>query len=1442
MFKKLNHKIFNLIIMIIISIVLLAIPNVCKATEYFSIDSPYLLADQSTTTDSTQSGFQTLAPVETDYLPEEDPDEEKSVNDTLFSSVNRSSFTREIKKNVAQWYYIFRYIAIAIMLVLLIILAIKMAITSIAEQKALYKRMLVDWVVCFILLFFIHYFMIFVLYINESIIDLVKSVSIANSTNGEYSLYETVRSRAYDFKFTVGLTGAILYMNLVWFTCKFVYIYAKRFITMIILTVIAPVIVLFYSLKKVLTGSSKVLTKWMEEYALNVLLQAIHALLYAVFVGIALKLTESSLIGIIISLIILNFMSKADKIFREIFKFSDGSALADENSEAQMSDLVDTAKNAALLGVAAKNLKNMPGVSAVNKAAGAVAKNVVAKPLIHTASALTNSTPGQFIGDKASKASESFSKWRNNRYDKKIADYGNRIKSISEQLKNDGSTMTDEQKLKFAKNLKNYSKEHMKANRKKSNYNARRNMFKRLGQVLDPDTYMEYVYDDAEYDENGNIIKDRQIKKNIFGNYKRRVIKNKKIYNSQTGKYETIESLSTVFKDAKKKVFDLTDEDKAVLNEAKELAKNGLLGVGGMMIGMSAIADNPALGFALLASGISRTKKISTRNKKGFKVTRKARRALRKAAKQEKKEYTFKAFSTSALLNIDQIIRELAKTDPDVGRLNYLISQIENGGYKLATLPFKLTGTKGVLLNILDIQRNIAEQHKKDINDYERDVSVELMKSITGDVISQHNTVYQRLETYIEQEDIFELIEQREIRNCNIFTVTSAVDGTQKQFKFGTDIYSAGATTKDRINNAIINTAMKMNVYDVGKLNFRNQETKKALIAELKREGIIDKDIEESRENINEIIFGKDGSKGMIYASRKLARKDPNVVKNRVYKEITRDYMISNGVTTLSDQDKSTIRDLYTSRINTNNAKANFDTLLVSMAVGSGNSNIQNLSAQDILGLASGDTYQSRINLFKQSVEATNDYGHGNDELFYKLGAVSQGNQINLTDGFREVIEKREKELNQTINDAIVGALANNNIMDPSFLIASPTDAKSLAFKADVKNLLRFAGLQNSEDELQQIVDDKINSITSEDIESAIIRDETQRYINEEFNGDFEAFKNALQSDEDMQKEFEEKILERLKIANKDTSKEKEIDGVLDLIRGGKVSDKTIAESKNAVLNDTFVKEDEAIRLPYPEVKTNIKVDCILYSFYLPNSDEAKDCTIELCKIEADGNKGRWIQIDHVDLREDEKIIVRLVKNGKHGPALVLSYPKPISDVVTQIGKNKKQKTKDVDDVERSVMSKMKKYDSTGTAEERFGREVVTSVIDPDIEKLFRDSEKTSAVNNISTVMDSILDYRKRIEPGDSNVEEILEEAVDTFDSMVNNNANNRDEYIADANKLLDLLLQQKYAADDAEAIKIKKDKRKNKKYRQSILDEREVTSKNIANADFERLISSLNS
>lgn len=294
----------------------------------------------------------------------------------------------QIKNLVSMWYYIIRLIAIAAMLVALIIIGIKMAISTIASEKAVYKRMLVDWLVGVIILFFIHYIMIFVIFINESMVDIisesadnVNTVTLKQLSNTdeaieksdselEIDVYEAIRTRAYDAKLSNGLSGMIMYMTLVYFAIRYTLVYLKRYLTLIVLTLMGPAVGLTYALQKVLSGKSATLKTWLSEYIMNVIIQIVHALIYAIFISTALVLSMHSIAGIIVALIFMNYSLKAEALFRKIFKFGDGDSLLGHTAEAgnaeKMRQTLQTARGM-YMGAKplAKSMMNTPFAGAV---------------------------------------------------------------------------------------------------------------------------------------------------------------------------------------------------------------------------------------------------------------------------------------------------------------------------------------------------------------------------------------------------------------------------------------------------------------------------------------------------------------------------------------------------------------------------------------------------------------------------------------------------------------------------------------------------------------------------------------------------------------------------------------------------------------------------------------------------------------------------------------------------------------------------------------------------------------------------------------------------------------------------------------------------------------------------------------------------------------------
>lgn len=229
-----------------------------------------------------------------------------------------------IKNSIAKWYYVFRNVAIIGLLIVLLYIGIRMALSTAAAEKAVYKRFLKDWVVSFIIVFCIHYIMIFILNINEYLVNLM----VNSEPNREHFLYETVRTKAYELKFTSGLAGTVMYMVLVYLMIKYLFIYFKRYLTINILAIIAPIIGISYAIDKLKDGKSQSFKAWLQDFTFTTLLQSVHAILYTMFIPIALTASEENIAGIIFAFMLLNFMAKADKIVAKMFGMTGGRSLS----------------------------------------------------------------------------------------------------------------------------------------------------------------------------------------------------------------------------------------------------------------------------------------------------------------------------------------------------------------------------------------------------------------------------------------------------------------------------------------------------------------------------------------------------------------------------------------------------------------------------------------------------------------------------------------------------------------------------------------------------------------------------------------------------------------------------------------------------------------------------------------------------------------------------------------------------------------------------------------------------------------------------------------------------------------------------------------------------------------------------------------------------------
>ena len=239
-----------------------------------------------------------------------------------------------LRQNLAKWYIIIRNLSIAILLFILIYIGIRMLISSIAEQKAKYKKLLLDWIIAIAIVMFIHFFMYFIMYLNNSFVGILEEFAKTTTQNmldsSESSLYDAVRTKAYSFDLMQGTAGLVLYIILVYLFIRYLLIYFKRAIAIYLLGMLGSFMGVKYAFDKANGKKTTSLGNWIKDFSFNVLLQSIHALIYVLFMTMAVSIASTSLFGIIIAIAVLQFMIKADKMFMKIFGVNAKGGLLDD--------------------------------------------------------------------------------------------------------------------------------------------------------------------------------------------------------------------------------------------------------------------------------------------------------------------------------------------------------------------------------------------------------------------------------------------------------------------------------------------------------------------------------------------------------------------------------------------------------------------------------------------------------------------------------------------------------------------------------------------------------------------------------------------------------------------------------------------------------------------------------------------------------------------------------------------------------------------------------------------------------------------------------------------------------------------------------------------------------------------------------------------------------
>ena len=249
------------------------------------------------------------------------------VDVNFFNITNQDTVIMNIRKSVAQWFYVMRTIASAILLCILIYVGIRMAISTVASDKASYKKMLVDWVTSLALIFLIQYIMVFTLQVNSVLVQALEKIGEDTDVLNDAILnIKTLAGQLFDVN---SIAATIVYCMLVIQTIALLISYINRMLKIAFLVIISPLITLTYSIDKMGDGKAQALGMWLKEFIYTVLLQPFHCIIYLAFVSMALTLLtnttndDKQLAAAILSMLCIKFTKDGEKILGKIFNFSD---------------------------------------------------------------------------------------------------------------------------------------------------------------------------------------------------------------------------------------------------------------------------------------------------------------------------------------------------------------------------------------------------------------------------------------------------------------------------------------------------------------------------------------------------------------------------------------------------------------------------------------------------------------------------------------------------------------------------------------------------------------------------------------------------------------------------------------------------------------------------------------------------------------------------------------------------------------------------------------------------------------------------------------------------------------------------------------------------------------------------------------------------------------
>lgn len=303
--------------------------------------------------------------------------------------------TALVREKVNEWYSFFMMLAIVTYLVVLLVIGIKIVVGSTASGLEKAKELATKWLVGVLILFLFPSLVLKNAFkVNEAIVKMISNQHGGNNqvgtaignTEGEWANEEIeFRSPEYVSRFTgksslggesmnliyqkaldsyrsgadmtrimrayAGITRKLIYV-IIWYVLLtqlivLIVLYYKRYFTIAFLIVIFPLVAMYYIIEIARGKNGQVFSEWSKEILVNIFIQTIHAIVYAIIASVAISRVQADIasgsdaMNWLLIIVAVNFITEGEKIVRKLVGV-DG-------------------KTAGAMGAMGQNIRNAPG-------------------------------------------------------------------------------------------------------------------------------------------------------------------------------------------------------------------------------------------------------------------------------------------------------------------------------------------------------------------------------------------------------------------------------------------------------------------------------------------------------------------------------------------------------------------------------------------------------------------------------------------------------------------------------------------------------------------------------------------------------------------------------------------------------------------------------------------------------------------------------------------------------------------------------------------------------------------------------------------------------------------------------------------------------------------------------------------------------------------------